>query len=160
MPMPPTLNLAPRPQPPRPPLRLLILGYVRPYKGVGVAISAMRLLRERNVDATLTVIGEFWDPVEDYQEQVSRLELDDTVELRAGYVSDAEVEGALAEHKIVLAPYLEDTLPAIVPLAFAAGRPVVSTAVRGISEQMKDGHTGVLVEPGDPAGGRRRDRGG
>ena len=70
--MPPTLDLTPLPQPLRPPLRLLILGYVRPYKGVGVAISATRLLRERNVDAKLTVVGEFWDPVEGYQEQVSR----------------------------------------------------------------------------------------
>jgi glycosyltransferase involved in cell wall biosynthesis len=32
----------------------------------------------------------------------------------------------------------------------AAGRPVVSTLVRGVSEQLNDRMNGILVAPGDP----------
>jgi glycosyltransferase involved in cell wall biosynthesis len=148
--MPPTLDLLPVRQQPRPPLRLLFLGFVRPYKGVGVAIDAMRVLQQEKVAAQLTVAGEFWDPVDGYRQQVSDLGLQDRVELRTGYLTDVEVRDILATHHIVVAPYLDDTLSGIVPLAFAAGRPVVSTAVGGISEQVADGHNGILVKPGDP----------
>jgi glycosyltransferase involved in cell wall biosynthesis len=149
VPMPPTLDISPSPLPRRPPLRLLFLGYVRPYKGLAVAISAMRLLHDRDTEGVLTVMGEFWDPVESYRQQVSELGLEQSVSLLPGYASDNEVRDALAQHHVVLAPYLEDTLSGVVPMAFAAGRPVISTTVRGVSEQVDDGFNGVLVDPGD-----------
>ena len=34
----------------------------------------------------------------------------------------------------------------------AHGRPVVATPVGGLADALEDGVTGVLVEPGDPAG--------
>lgn len=46
-------------------------------------------------------------------------------------------------------------LPRSVLEAFAAGIPVVATAVDGTPEVVKDGETGVLVEPGDHAAAAR-----
>jgi glycosyltransferase involved in cell wall biosynthesis len=150
VPMPPTLEIRPSVMPARPPLRLLFFGFVRPYKGVGVAISSMVELAKAGLDARLTVMGDFWEPVDQFRNQIEELGLSTRVELRVGYVSDYDLSEALAEHHIVVAPYLEDTLSGVVPVAFAAGRPVVSTLVRGVSEQVADQINGILVAPGDP----------
>lgn len=148
--MPPTLDVRPSTMPPQPPLRLLFFGYVRPYKGLKIAISSLARLVEAGTEANLTVVGDFWEPVGDYVSQIEALGLTNSVHLKAGYVSDDELRRALADHHIVVAPYLEDSLSAVVPVAFAAGRPVVSTLVRGVSEQVDDGVNGILVSPGDP----------
>jgi glycosyltransferase involved in cell wall biosynthesis len=44
-----------------------------------------------------------------------------------------------------------DGIPTVLLEAMATGTPCVSTAVTGIPEVIRDGSTGVLVEPGDPA---------
>lgn len=45
-------------------------------------------------------------------------------------------------------PARADTFPTVVMEALACGKPVVATAVGGVSEQVADGETGFLVPPG------------
>ena len=42
-------------------------------------------------------------------------------------------------------------LPVVIMEAMALGRPVIGTRIGGIPELVADGHTGLLVEPGDAA---------
>ena len=149
VPMPPTLEIAPSTLPSHPPIRLLFFGFVRPYKGLGVAISAVSYLFQRGFEVRLTVMGNFWEPAAGYHTQIESLGLGEHVELREGYASDAELAEALADHHIVVAPYLEDTLSGVIPVAFSAGRPVVSSQVDGISEQVENSLNGILVPAGD-----------
>jgi glycosyltransferase involved in cell wall biosynthesis len=148
VPMPPLLPMEPSDLPPAPPYRLLFFGFVRPYKGLDVALAALALLRQRGVDATLTVAGGFWEPVERWQARVEALGLAEAVELRPRYVPDAELPALLSAHHLVVAPYRSATQSAIVPLVHAAGRPVVATSVGGLTEQVREGVNGILVPPG------------
>jgi glycosyltransferase involved in cell wall biosynthesis len=43
-----------------------------------------------------------------------------------------------------------DGIPNVLAEAMAAGAPVVTTAISGIPEIVRDGETGLLVEPDDP----------
>jgi glycosyltransferase involved in cell wall biosynthesis len=130
-------------------LRLLFFGFIRPYKGLDVALDALAQLRRQGVVHRLTVAGEPWDPSEDWEERVRRHGLSDQVELRLGYVADGEMSGLLAEHHAALLPYRSATQSGIAPIAFAAGRPVVATAAGGLTDVIRDGENGTLATPDD-----------
>jgi glycosyltransferase involved in cell wall biosynthesis len=151
LPIPPLVRLEPLPLPPGPPWRLLFFGFVRPYKGLETALDAIGLLVRRRVPVELTVAGLFWGPVEPWRERVAAAGLNGKVALRAGYVPDAEVQDLFASHHVVVVPYRTAPQSAIVPLAYAAGRPVAATSVGGLAEQVVEGVGGALAAPDDAA---------
>jgi glycosyltransferase involved in cell wall biosynthesis len=149
-PMPPLIEVVPQPLPEADALRLLFFGFVRPYKGLADALDALVLLSEQGARPRLSVVGEFWADVDPWHQRIAELGLDDQVELRPGYVPDAAVSGLFADHHAVLLPYRSASQSGIVPIAMAAGRPVIATAVGGIVEAVTDGVNGTLAEPGNP----------
>lgn len=149
---PPNLPVTPTPLPPRPPVRCLFLGYVRPYKGVDLAIEAVARLIESGVDARLTVAGEAWMSPDELRRMRSDLGVEDAVDLRLRYMSDAEAVELLASHHLLVAPYRSGTVSGVIPLAIAAGRPVVAARVGSIHEAVVEGVTGSLFDPEDVAG--------
>jgi glycosyltransferase involved in cell wall biosynthesis len=149
VPMPTVLDLKPTELPPAPPWRLAFFGFVRPYKGLDIAIEALAELVARGLPVRLTVAGQFWGAVEPWRELVAAKGLGGVVELRPGYLSDAEVARLLASHHLVVAPYRSATQSGVAPVAYAAGRPIVATSVGGLVEQVVDGETGALAPPDD-----------
>jgi D-inositol-3-phosphate glycosyltransferase len=147
---PPNLELSAAPLPPTPPLRVLVFGIVRAYKGVELALDAVSILREKGVELELTIAGRFWEPLEHWRQEVVRRDLGGSVTLDDRYIPDAEVGPLFASHHLLLAPYRAATQSGIVPLAQAAGRPVVATDVGGLAEAVEDGVAGRVVAPGDP----------
>jgi glycosyltransferase involved in cell wall biosynthesis len=149
MPLPPLVELEPRPLPSGPPWRLLFFGFVRPYKGLELALDALALLLQRGVPVELTVAGLFWGPVEEWRERIAGAGLESKVSLRPGYVPDEEVGELFASHHAVVVPYRSAPQSAIVPLAYAAGRPVAATSVGGLTEQVIEGVNGALAPTED-----------
>jgi glycosyltransferase involved in cell wall biosynthesis len=149
-PHPPNLALTPGPFPPAPPFKLLLLGFVRPYKGVEIALEAIKLLATRGMDVKLTIAGEFWDPVENWAVKIRALVVEDQVDLRPGYVPDDEVGDLFAAHHALAAPYVSASQSGVTPLAFAAGRPVVATSVGGLPEVVRENETGALAAASSP----------
>ena len=149
-PMPDLLEIRGSPLPSLDPLRLLMVGYVRPYKGLEVALDAVaRLVEQQQMAVRLTVLGEFWEPTaNEAARMVGERGLVDYVDLRPGYVEDSELAAAISEHHLILMPYLTATQSAITPLAHAANRPVIASRLPGLSEQVRDGVDGILFEPG------------
>lgn len=159
VPHPPNLRVTRRPLPPGPPWRLLFLGHLRPYKGLDVALEALRHLADAGFDARLTVAGNPWRPPDEWRAQVTRLGIDRLVRFRFGYVPDGEIDSLLSEHHVLVAPYRQAAQSGVVPLALAAGRPVVATDVGGLPEAVRDDVDGIVVPAEDPvafAAGVRR----
>ncbi|HEY8545289.1 MAG TPA: glycosyltransferase family 4 protein [Acidimicrobiales bacterium] len=148
--MPTLLEVAPAPLPPTDEIRLLFFGFVRPYKGLDVALDALALLREEGLRPRLRIRGEFWEPVEQFRAQVRARGLEDQVDLQPGYVPDGEVDGLLADCHAVVLPYRSASQSGVVPVAFAAGRPVVASNVGGFVDTVVEGVNGTLAEAGDP----------
>jgi len=126
--------------------RVLFFGYIRPYKGVDLLIEAVAALRARGQDVVVTVAGESWQDPEELTGMAERLGVSDLIEFEFGYVTDDGVAKLLEEHHLVVQPYRSASQSGVIPLAFAAGRPVVVTPVGGLAESVDSGVNGVVAE--------------
>jgi glycosyltransferase involved in cell wall biosynthesis len=121
---------------------VLCFGVIRPYKGLGDAIEAVR----RAGDARLLVAGDPLEPMEPYRTAAQGLD----VEWRLGYLPQAEVDRALGEATIALFPYRPELDQSGALLrALGAGVPAVAYDVGGVAEPIRTFGAGRVVPAGD-----------
>ena len=146
-------GFSPRQEPPRPgePVRLLIFGVVRPYKGHAELAAAVRLLTMSGLDLHVSVVGEVWQGYRQPLDELAALLPADRLTIVDRYVADAEVAAFFAAAHLVVLPYHRSSVSGPLTIAMNWGLPVVTTSVGGLVEATA-GYTGaVLVPPGDPA---------
>ena len=123
---------------------VLAFGMIRPYKGLGDAIEAVR----KAGDARLLVVGDPIEPIEPYRASANGLE----VEWRLGYVSGAEIDRAFGEATVAVFPYRPELDQSGALLrALGAGVPAVAYDVGGIAEPVRRFEAGRVVPAGDVA---------
>lgn len=125
--------------------RLLFFGLVRPYKGLGVLLDALKELP----DIYLTVAGDFGGTESEYEELLRDEKLKGRVEIHNGYIPDKDVQGYFENCDAAVLPYLDATQSGIAQVAFGFRKPVIATRAGGLPEVVTDSLTGVLVDPGD-----------
>jgi glycosyltransferase involved in cell wall biosynthesis len=129
------------------PGRILVVGRLAPQKRPDVALQALARVREKHPEAQLDLVAH--GPLEgETTALVGELGLRDHVRL---LTKGADVPELLSEAACFLLTSDYEGFPYTVLEAMAAGVPVVSTRVGGVPEQVADGETGLLFEPGDPA---------
>jgi glycosyltransferase involved in cell wall biosynthesis len=129
---------------------ILFFGLVRAYKGLDILLDAMPGILEK-VDATLVVAGEFYEDRAGFERQIGRLGISGRVKLLDRFIPDEEVGDIFSASDILVLPYRSATQSGITQIAYVFGTPVIATDVGGLPEVVKDGVTGVIVPPGDPA---------
>jgi len=128
---------------------LLFFGYVRPYKGLQYLLKALpEVMKE--IDVTLLVSGEFYEPRQGYLDLVASLGLEPHVRMIDRYIPNEEVEIYFAACDLVILPYVSGTQSGIVQIAYSFMKPVICTKVGGLPEAVVEGKTGFLVNPADP----------
>jgi glycosyltransferase involved in cell wall biosynthesis len=105
----------------------------------------------RELDCTLLIVGEFYQGRERCLHLINSLGLASRVRIIDSFVPDEEVSLYFSAADLVVLPYESATQSGIVPIAHAFERPVVTTRVGGLPEAVRDGETGLLVEPRNPA---------
>jgi glycosyltransferase involved in cell wall biosynthesis len=124
---------------------VLAFGMIRPYKGLGDAIEAVR----QAGDARLLVAGDPLEPLEPYRAAANGLD----VEWRLGYLSAQEADRAFGDATIAVFPYRPELDQSGALLrALGAGVPAVTYDVGGIAEPVRRFHAGRVVPPGDLEG--------
>ena len=142
------LRVVPHPVFPSDPTRrddgrtVLCFGVIRPYKGLGDAIDAVRRLG----DARLLVAGDPVEPVEPYRAAAVGIES----EWRLGYLAQDEVDRAFGEATVAVFPYRPELDQSGALLrALGAGVPAVAYDVGGIGEPVRRFGAGRVVPAGD-----------
>jgi glycosyltransferase involved in cell wall biosynthesis len=140
------LNLAP-PAPPsyseRRPLRLLLAGRLKIYKGLQLFFASLERLTPQDVH--VRVAG----PVQD-RAALEKLHPKHQVETQFGWLSDAEFIANIDWADAVVVPYIEASQSGIIPMAFKRARPVIATPTGGLPEQVEDRVTGLLAREVSP----------
>jgi glycosyltransferase involved in cell wall biosynthesis len=128
--------------------RFLSARNLEPYYRVDVTLEAFALVRERFPAATLTIAG-------DGRERSRLVRRTAVLGERGihfvGRVDPAEMPALYEAADVFVNSSVVDNQPLSVLEAFAAGLPVVSTATGDIAALVRDGETGLVVPPGDPA---------
>jgi glycosyltransferase involved in cell wall biosynthesis len=130
--------------------RTLIIGAsarLSPEKGFSYLINAAELICPKHPDAGIVIFGQ--GPLkEQLTAQIEAARLQDRVIL-AGFRNDLDRWTPMLD--LFVLPSFSEGLPNVVLEAFAAGVPVVATAVDGTPEVVDEGVSGYLVPPGDAA---------
>ncbi len=137
-------------------LKIASVGRLIEFKGFHHLIAAMARVRERGVTVQLDLMGDGpWR--ERLESQVKDLGLAGQVvfhgsvkidQMRECYARvDAFVLACIADSKGAM-----DVFPTVITEAMLSWLPVVSCRIAGVPEQVIDGETGFVAEPGDEAG--------
>jgi len=134
------------PVPPSAELQILFVGRPEERKGLPILLTAFNALVE-HVPCRLTVIGAEREDVLRYVADPDLLRFMDV----RGRVSGPDLWEALHRADVLCAPSLSgESFGMVLTEAFAAGTPVIASAIAGYSDVVSDGVDGLLVPPGDP----------
>lgn len=121
------------------PFRLLFLGRILQYKGLGLFVEAAELLRGRGIPVEIGVFGE--GSLSPFEERLAAL----GAEVVNRWLSEDEIADALARYDAVALSYVEASQSGVAAAALGSGLPVVATPIGGLREQIRDGQTGLLA---------------
>lgn len=143
-----TDRFRPNGRPDRDPI-LLYHGRIDRRKGALDLVDALAALRERrDVALVMSGIGPDLDAA---RARVAELGLDDAVSL-PGTVAYDDVPGVYHRGDVFVSPTYAEGFSNTILEAMASGLPVVSCNAIGVTDCVRDGDNGVLVEPGDVEG--------
>lgn len=124
-------------------VRVVMVARLSPEKGHLVLLSALRELRDRQVDVELEVIGG-GPSAALIQSTADDLGLADRVTL-SGELGSEVVSDHLADADIFCLPSFAEGIPVAIMEAMAIGLPVVTTYVGGVPELAINGETALVV---------------
>lgn len=124
---------------------VLFFGRLSPYKGIDILLQAAAILRHVSPEIRFRIVGA--GDLSRYSEQISGLT---NLQVVNRFLSIGEIAEEIGRASLVVAPYNEASQSGVVIAAQSLGRPVIATRVGGMVEDVKDGETGLLVQPRDP----------
>jgi len=126
---------------------VLFVGRLQEGKGVPDLLEAFDRL---DTDAVLFVVGD-GPKKSDFEAKANELGIGDAVEF-TGPVPHQEIHGYFAASDVFCLPSYHEGFPVVNLEALASRKPIVSTSIDAIAEQVEDGTNGYLVTPGDIEG--------
>ena len=122
---------------------ILFFGRISKYKGLDVLLKAYQRIKERNKDVRLLIVGS--GDVNEYKHLINM----PGIELVNKWIDDEKVEEYFNRADFLVVPYVEATQSGVIMVAYSFSMPVIATRVGGLPEQVMDGKTGFLIEPGN-----------
>jgi len=125
---------------------LLFFGFVRPYKGLRYLLEAMpEVLKKHN--CLLLIVGEFWEPKEQYLELIEKLGIKENVRIVDRYIPNEEVSLYFNASDAVVLPYVSSTESGIIQLAYGYNTPIITTRTGNSPDVVDHKKSSLLVKP-------------
>jgi glycosyltransferase involved in cell wall biosynthesis len=130
--------------------QLIYIGWISRLKNVLLILNALNLLKNKNINYSLNIVGEFKEDL--YKQQVIKFinehELNGQVIFK-GQLTQEQVKTELDNSSIFILPSLQENLPVSIAEAMARSKIVIASDVGAISEMFEDGISGFLIPPND-----------
>ncbi len=126
---------------------LLFFGFIRPYKGLDLALQALSRLPD---NVWMLVAGEVYGDFKPYQQLIEDYRLHHRVRLTLDYIPDPEVTVYFSAADVLVLPYRSATQSGIMQIAYHYHLPAVVTHVGGLAEMVEHGITGLVIPRSDP----------
>jgi glycosyltransferase involved in cell wall biosynthesis len=145
-------DFPPAPEPPAPPVKLAVVSRMIAPKGIADAVEAVRRARAAGAPVELDLFGAP-DPANPLSIPESTLRAWASQPGIHWHGRTDDVARVWREHHIALflSAYREG-LPRTIVEAAAAGRPIITCAIPGCRDLVRNGQEGILVAPGNIAG--------
>ena len=141
-------------QEPAPPYRILSVARLVEKKGLPTVFRALRILLDQGYSLRYTLIGD-GEERQSLLKQLEHLGLGGVSSWLGTQPHDRVIEEYRKAHLFVLGCEVanngdRDGIPNVFLESMAMGVPVLGTRVSAIPELVENGHTGLLVDPGQP----------
>jgi|SRR5690348_1334094 len=128
----------------------LFIGGLRPDKGLDTLIKAAAHLRHKIANLKVQVAGMPGPGMAGILELVRRLELQDVVDFRLGYLAEQEFAAYLSRATVVALPYRRIEQSGVAIAACTFGKAIVATRCGGMAELIAEAGNGLLVPVDEP----------
>jgi glycosyltransferase involved in cell wall biosynthesis len=125
--------------------QILFFGRIWGYKGLEYLIRAESSITAQVPAARIVIAGRG----EDFTRYRRLMIHPERFSIHNEYVSHEKRNELFRHASVVVLPYIDASQSAIIPIAYAFGKPVVATTVGGLPELVDHGLTGFLVPPRD-----------
>jgi len=130
---------------------LLLVGRLSHRKGQDVAVAALALVRAAGWDADLTLVGDCYPGYEAYVAELRSSASERGLNSRitfVGFAPETEMYYSMAD--VVLVPSRVEPFGNVAVEALQYGKPVVVSAVQGLTEIVRHEQDGLVVSPDEP----------
>lgn len=115
---------------------VLFFGLIRKYKGVGLLIEAIAVLKNQIPDLRVLIVGEPYISIKPYLKQTKELGVEEIISFHTSYVEDKDIGVWFSACDCIVQPYQAASQSGITPMALHYQRPMVVTDVGGLSEEI------------------------
>ncbi len=122
---------------------LLFFGRIDKYKGIGrlcKAYSSLSQEEQKNTKLVIAGRGTF------SEEEQSLIEDNKNIILINRFITDEEMVWLMQHTKAVVVPYIEASQSGVVPIAYHFGKPVISSNLPGLVENIVPNKTGIIFD--------------
>lgn len=123
---------------------VLFFGFIRKYKGLSLLLEAMADERVRSLNLKLVIAGEFYEDKKPYLEQITRLNLQDHVQVCDDFIPNSQVSAYFCASDVVVQPYLNATQSGVTQIAYYYNKPMIVTNVGGLAELVPHNKVGFV----------------
>lgn len=123
---------------------------ITPRKNPLLALETVASLKRDFPQISLHIAGYFSNETfhDSLKEFISQNQIEQNVQFIGRLAADGLLK-AFEESSVFVLTSEWENLPAVVAQAMASGKPVIATRVGGVPEMIKDGISGLLINPGD-----------
>jgi glycosyltransferase involved in cell wall biosynthesis len=124
---------------------IIFVGTLSPVKGLIYLIEAMEIIHTEMKNTFLMIVGEGQEK-KSLEEMVIKLHLEKVVFFK-GRIPNEDIPKFLVQGYVFVLPSLSEGFPNVILEAMAAGLPIITTDIDGLSEIITNEENGYLVEP-------------